>query len=170
MALTREQKQKIIADLKEKIEKQKIIVFADFTGLKVKDLSELRKRIKAADSEIKVIKKTLLNIAFEKGGLKIDVKKLKGEIAVTFGYKDEISTAKTVYQFSLENQNLKILGGYFQGEFREADEIVTLAQLSSKKELLSNLVRSISGPISNFVNVLQGNIKGLIYVLTKIKT
>ena len=170
MALTKVQKQKILDELKEKIAKQKVMIFADFTGLKVKDLSNLRKKIKAADGEIKVAKKTLLGLAVKGAGLEFEAKKIKGEIALVFGYKDEISLTKIIYQFAEANPNLKILGGFLENQFRTAEEIITLAQLPTKEELLSGLVRSVSAPISNFINVLQGNIKGLLQVLTQIKT
>ena len=170
IALTKVQKQKILDELKEKIAKQKVMIFADFTGLKVKDLSNLRKKIKAADGEIKVAKKTLLGLAAKGAGLEFEAKKIKGEIASVFGYKDEISLAKIIYQFASANPNLKILGGFLENQFRTAEEIITLAQLPTKEELLSGLVRSVSAPISNFINVLQGNIKGLIIVLAKAKT
>jgi large subunit ribosomal protein L10 len=117
-----------------------------------------------------VAKKTLLGLALKSAKLEIETKKIPGEIAVIFGYKDEISPAKIVYQFSQEHPNLKILGGVIENKFREAEQIITLAQLPTREELLARLVGSISAPISNFVNVLQGNIKGLIYVLTKVKT
>lgn len=170
MALTKAQKQKIVEDLKEKIARQKTMIFVDFTGLKVKDLSNLRKKLRAVDSELKVAKKTLLGLVFKKAGLEIEAKKIKGEIALVLGYNDGLSPAKIIYQFSQENPNLKILGGFFEKKFREAEEIITLAQLPAREELLAKLVGTISAPVSNLVNVLQGNIKGLIYVLTKVKT
>ena len=114
-------------------------------------------------------KKTLLGLAAKSAGLEFETKKLKGEIASVFGYKDEISLAKIIYQFALANPNLKILGGFLENQFRTAQDFITLAQLPAKEELISGLVRSVSAPISNFINVLQGNIKGLIYLLTKIK-
>lgn len=170
MPLTKIQKQKILEDLKEKITKQKAMIFVDFSGLKVKDLSELRKKIKAVGNEIKIAKKTLLTIAFKKANLEFEVKKLKGEIGVIFGIKDEISPAKLAYQFAETNPNLKILAGFFENNFLEAEKIVELAKLPTKEELLTKLLGSIKSPISNFINVLQANIKGLIYVLTKVKT
>lgn len=94
---------------------------------------------------------------------------MEGEIASVFGFKDEILPAKTAYQFSLENKNLRMLGGYFKGKFMGAEEIITLAQLPTKDELLGRLVGSISAPISNFARVLHANIKGLIYALSAIK-
>ena len=169
MPLTKEQKQKIIEDLKEKIERQKAMIFADFTGLKVKDLSNLRKKLRLADNELKVVKKTLLGSALKERDFKIDIEKLKGEIAIVFGFKDALSLAKIIYQFSQENPNLKILGGFFEKKFQEAEEIITLAQLPSREELLARLAGTIFAPVSNFVNVLQGNIKGLICILTKVK-
>jgi len=169
MPLTKEKKQKIVEDLKEKIARQKAMIFVDFTGLKVKDLSNLRKKLKAVNSELKVAKKTLLGLVFKKAGLEIEAKKIKGEIALIFGYNDGLSLAKMIYQFAEANPNLKILGGFFEKKFREAEEIITLAQLPAREELLAKLAGTIFAPVSNLVNVLQGNVKGLIYVLIKVK-
>jgi len=169
MPLTKIQKQKILKDLKEKISKQKVTIFVDFTGLKVKDIFDLRKKLKMVDSQLKVAKKTLVQIAFKETGLKTEIKKLKGEIAFVFGLKDEISPAKIIFQFSQINPNLKILGGFLENKFIEAEKIVELAKLPTKEELLGKLVGSISAPISNFANVLKESIKGLIYVLSAIE-
>ena len=170
MAQTKIQKEKTLDDLKEKIDRQKAMIFVDFTGLKVKDFSNLRKKLKAADNEIKVAKKTLMRIIFKNEKLEIDTKKLPGEIALVFGYKDIISPAKMVWQFSQQNQNLKILGGFIENKLKEAEEIITLAQLPTREELLAKLVGSISAPVYNFVYALQYNLKGLIYLLTKVRT
>jgi len=169
MAQTKEQKQKILNDLEEKIAKQKAMVFVDFTGLKVKDIMDLRKKLKATDNELKVAKKTLMKIAFEKAKLEAEIKKFPGEIALVFSYKDLIAPAKIVWQFSQENPSLKILGGFLENKFKEAEEIIMLAQLPTKEELLAKLVGGISAPIYNFVKALQYNLKGLVYLLTKIK-
>lgn len=168
MALTKEKKQKIVDDLKEKVAKAKAIIFVDFTGLKVKELSELRKKLKLTDGEIKVVKKTLAGRVLRENKLEFEKEKTKGEIALVFGYQDEISPAKTVYQFSSGNENLKILGGFLQNEFNEDEKIIALAKLPTRDELLANLVRAISAPISGFVNVIQGNTKGLILALNAI--
>ena len=169
MAFTKAQKQRVLEELDKKIAKQKTIIFFDFTGLKVKDFSNLRKKIKAVGDDLKVVKKTLMGIAFKKAKMEVEPKKMLGEIALVFGYQDELSTAKMVYQFSKQNGKLKILGGFFEGKFREAEEIITLAQLPSKEELLARLVGSIEAPVSNFVYSLQYNIKGLLYLLSSVK-
>jgi len=163
--LTRVQKQKIIEDLKEKIARQKAMIFVDFTGLKVKELSNLRKKLKGTGDEIKVAKKTLIGLALKSAKLEIEAKKIKGEIAVVFGYKDEISPAKVIWQFSQEHPNLKILGGFLENKFREAQDLIVLAQIPSKEGLLAKLVGSISAPVSNLVNVLQAPLEACLYVI-----
>jgi len=171
MALTKEQKKKIVEDLREKIKEQKAIIFVAISGVKVKDLTILRKKLKEADDELKVAKKTLLGIILKEAKLKMEAKELLGEIAVVFGYKNELSPAKTVYQFAESNPNVKILGGFIESqkkEFLNAEQIVELAKLPTKEELLGRLVGSISAPVSGLVNVLQGNLRNLAYLLSRI--
>jgi large subunit ribosomal protein L10 len=170
MAKTKEEKKKILKDLKEKIEKQKIMIFVDFTGVKSKDLFLLRRKLKELGNEMKVAKKTLINLALKEKNLNvIDVRKMLGEVAVIFGMKDEISSAKTVYEFSKENKNLKILGGIFGRNFIGPEKIEELAKLPTKEELLAKLVSEISAPISNFVYVLRSIPQSLVFVLSQIQ-
>ena len=91
------------------------------------------------------------------------------EIALVLGYKDEVSPAKLVWQTSKTNQNLKIIGGFMNNKLMTAEEVATLAQLPSREELLAKMVGSMASPMSGFLTVLQGNIKGLVRVLSQIK-
>ena len=169
MPLTHQQKEEIIKNLKDKIVRQKMMVFVDFTGLKVRKLSELRKELKEINSLFKVSKKTLLGIVLKdfNSSLAQEVGKLKGELGVILGFGNEgdILPIKTVYNFSIKNKNLKILGGFFEEKFIDKKTVLELAKIPTKKELLAKLVGSFAAPISNFANVLQGNIKGLVCVL-----
>jgi len=169
LALTKQQKQKILDGLRDKIARQKAIILVGVTGLKVKDLADLRRRLKSIDANIQITKKTLAGIALKEKKLDFDKDKLKEETGFVFGFKDEIGTAKTVYQFTKENENLKILSGYLKNQPKDAEEIITFAQLPSREELLAKLVGSLSAPASNFVYALNYNIKGLVYLLTKVK-
>lgn len=169
MALNKTQKQKILEELKEKITRQKAIVFADFSGLKIKDLSALRKKVKCSDCELKVAKKTLISLALKKEGIEINLKKMEGEIVLCFGYKDEVLPFKILYDFSKEKENLKILGGLIGEETIEKEKAIEIAQLPTKKELLAKIVGSIKTPILSLVNVLQGNLRNLVLVLKAIQ-
>jgi len=169
MPLTKKQKEKIVEELKEKIDRQKAMVFVAIEGLKAADLSDLRKKLQETDCQLQVAKKTLTNVVFKEKKLEFDVESLEGQFALIFGFGDEISPAKITYQFSKGNENLKILGGFFENEFKNAEEIITLAKIPSKQELLAKVVGSISSPISGFINVLQGNIRNLVCILSAIK-
>ncbi|MFH1894505.1 MAG: 50S ribosomal protein L10 [Patescibacteria group bacterium] len=170
MPLSKEQKKKALSAIKEKIAKQKAMFFVDFAGFKVKDMSSLRKKIRGLDAEFKVAKKTLMDLALKEAKLQIDVKKMPGEIAMVMGYKDEVSPAKLIWETSRTNKNLKILGGFMNNKLMTKEEVEFLAQLPGKDELLAKVVGSIASPMSGVLNVLQGNIKGLIRILTQIKT
>lgn len=169
MALTKEQKKNIVEKLKQSIAEQKAVVFIAIDSLKATELFDLRKELKQDNCLLTVAKKTLLSIAFKQSKMEFDAKELEGELALIFGFEDEIMPAKIAYQFSRKNKNLKILGGFFENEIKTAEEMITLAKIPSREELLAKIIGSIKAPVSGFVNVLQGNIKGLIYVLTQIK-
>ena len=169
MAKTKLQKKEIIEKLKEKIEKQKIMIFVDFSGLMVDEISQLRKNLKENNSEIKVVKKSLAHLAFKEKNIDLDPQTLPGQLAIVFGWKDFIIPAKIVWQFSKENPNLKILGGFLENSFLEKEKIVNLAKLPTKEEILANLINKISAPISGLLNSLQWNQRKLLFVLSSIK-
>lgn len=158
MALTKAQKQNILENLRDKVTRQKAIILVGIAGLKVKDISNLRKKLKTVDAELKVVKKTLVEIVFKENKLAFEKGKFKTEIALVFGYKDGILPAKTIYQSIKESENLKILGGYLENSFKEAEEIIELAKLPSREELLANLFFTAKSPIFALNNILQRNL------------
>ena len=169
MPTTKEQKKLILEGLNERVKKQTTIIIVDFTGLKAVESFALRESLKKVNAELKVAKKTLIQLALKNNNLDKNIREINGEIALVFGYHDEILPAKTVYDFTKENENLKILGGFFENEFQNAEKFIELAKLPSKEELLGRLVGSISSPLTGFVRSLQYNLKGLIFALNAIK-
>ena len=167
MPLTKKQKQEILEDLKEKIASQKAMLFLDFANLKAKDLFALRNLLKKEQNLLKVAKKTLLSLALKQKypQLAEKVKELKGQPCIVFSFSDEILPAKIIYQFSRENPELKILGAFFGGEFQKPEDVINLAQLPSRKELLAQLLSSFSGPMRGLVNSLRGNLQKFAYIL-----
>jgi len=143
MPLNKTQKQNIINDLKDKVAKQKAIVFADFKGLKVKNLSILRKEMKSKECELKVAKKSLISIVLKAEKIEADIKKMEGEIIMGFGYKDEILPFKLLYDFSKSNENLKLLGGLIKNEFVSKEKAIEFGQLLSKEDILGQLFFSV---------------------------
>ena len=169
MPTTKEQKKLILEGLNERVKKQTTIIIVDFTGLKAAESFDLRESLKKVNAELKVAKKTLIQLALKNNNLDKNIREMSGEIGLVFGYQDEILPAKVVYDFSKKNEKLKILGGFFENKFQEAEKFIELAKLPSKEELLGKLVGSISSPLTGFVRSLQYNLKGLIFALNAIK-
>lgn len=168
MAQTKEQKKVIIDALADKLKDAKSVVFSDYKGLKVKDMMSLRKDLKKEGADLKVAKKTLINLAFKKAGVDFDVKEMEGQLAVATSEKDEVAAAKIIAAVAKDNENIKIIGGLLGNKEMSAEEVKALAKLPSKQELLAKLVGTINAPVSGFVNVLAGNVRGFVQVLKAI--
>jgi len=162
---TREQKKEVVKDLVEKLKDSKAVVFSDFKGLEVKDMMALRNKLREEGVNFGVFKKTLISIAIKEAGIEMDAKKLEGQIAIAISSKDEVAAAKIIAEMAKANENLKIVGGLLGSEEMSAEEVNALAKLPSKEELLSKMVGSLNAPVSGFVNVLSGNLRGLVNVL-----
>jgi len=165
MVLTKDQKKNLIDGIQNRVVKSKTLVFTNYQGLKVKDLNILRKKLKEKGIEYKVIKNTLARLVFKNNDLKIEDTILDKPAAVAFGYKDEVEPSKIIHEFAKTNNKLEILGGIVNGEFMDVAAIKALALLPSREELYAKVVGSIAAPISGFVNVMSGNLRGLVSVL-----
>lgn len=173
--LNKKQKKQLVQKLREKIKENKLIVVCNFEGLSVEKQKEFKKNVKRSGSEVFVIKRRLLEKAFLEEN--INFPKIGGSIMIIFG-KDEILPAKIAYQFikslSSKKEKFEFIGGVINNEKEyqtlSKDELVEIALLPSREELLRRLIGTLSAPLSNFINVLQGNLKGLIQVLTTIKS
>ena len=165
MALNREQKEKIVQDIKTSAESQKAMVFVGFSGLKVKDVLALKAKLKTINGVFKVCKKTLLNIVLRDERYKVKVRELEGQVAVAFGLDDEAALAKTIYDFSREQENLKVLGGFFNNRFQGKEYVFAIAKLPFRGQLLSQLLYSMKAPLSNLAYVLQAPLKACVFVI-----
>lgn len=167
MAISREKKEKVTEELKNKLDKAQSVVITDYKGLTVDEINELRNKLREKEVEYHVVKYTLLKLALKQRGLdNVDLADFKAHpIALAFGYKDEVGTAKTVYEFAKEHEMLDIIGGISEGSNVSVDTIKNLALLPSQEELYAKLVGSINAPLSGLVNVLSGNLRGLVSVL-----
>jgi len=168
--LTKTQKVKIVEDLADRFQRQKIAVFSDFHGVPVMEISGLRRLLKQQGSEYKVAKKTLLDRALEAVGSAARTKGLQGEIGVAFGYSDGVGLTKVLSKFSKDNQTFKILGGILAGKILSAAEILVLSRLPSREALLGQLLGALQSPIHAFAAVLQANTRNLAIVLNKIRS
>ena len=158
MALTKEQKTKQIDSIKEKVSKQKSVIFVDFAKVPSKDMFGLRKSLKEAGCNLKIAKKTLVRIAFGQSNISFWNKiksAIPGQLALVFGIEDEIAPARIANTFAKTHENFKILGGIFENRFIDRERVLVLANIPTRNELLSRLVGSLSSSMSSFVRVLD---------------
>lgn len=168
--LTRNQKHELVKELTEKIKAAKSVVFVDFKGLKVKDATILKKSLRAAQVEYVVVRKTLIDIALKNAGIEgAEIAQLEGQVAVSLSNADEVAGAKIISDFAKTNESVKMLGGVLGDQLMTAAEVKALAKIPSREQLLGQLVGTLNAPVSGFVNVLAGNLRGLVGVLNAIK-
>lgn len=170
MAKTREQKEQTVAKLTSQFEATKLAVLADYRGLNVSEISDLRAKLREAGIPFTVAKNTLIKLAIANTSRKPeDTSILAGPVAIAFG-QDEVGPAKIVAEFSKQNEALEILGAIDEtGKVLTTEEVKALAKLPSKQELLGQVVGTIAAPMSGFVRVLNGNINNLVYALAAIQ-
>lgn len=170
MPKSKSQKEQIIQDLADNLASFKSLVFADYKGLTVADASAIRNICRKEGAKYLVAKKTLIQRALDKAGLKdINVKEMTGNIALVIGFEDEVAPAKLAANFAKDHEALKLLGGIMENKYIDLAQVQALSKIPSRVELLAKLVGSINAPVSGFVNVLAGNIRGLVNVLNGIK-
>ncbi len=165
------QKQEILRNLSEKFKKSKSVVFAGFNALTVKDNEVLRDQFRKENSEYYVAKKTLMNLAFKDQIGDLNVRSMDGKLAAVFSYEDEVAPAKIIANFRKDKEKadkIFFLGGILENKLLSKEEMESLSQLPSKPELYAKLVGSLNAPVSGFVNVLAGNLRGLVGVLKAI--
>jgi len=165
MALTKSKKQEMLSGIKESLKNSKACIIADASSVKVADMQDVRKKLRENNAYMKVLKNTLFKKALKDHGLELDEDILTRPLAVAFDENDEVSPAKILYEKAKEIENLNILGAIIGKEFFDTSKVNELAQLPAKEELYAKLVGSINSPITGFVNVLAGNMRGLVNVL-----
>lgn len=169
MAKTKEQKQAAAQALAQNLKESKAAVFANFQGLTVQETEELRAKCRENNIVLTASKKTLLKRALSDIGLDVDTKAFEGGVAAAFGTDDEVAPAQVVAKFAKDHEVVTLFGGILEGQFIDAAKVTELSKLPSKEELYAKLVGSLNAPVSGFVNVLAGNLRGLVGVLNAIK-
>ncbi len=168
MALTREKKQEIVEELVTLLSESKVTVVANYNGTTVKEFQQLRSQAKENSTTIKVVKNRLIKKALSSvDALKeVETTTLANQLLYAFNSEDEVAPAQTLAKFSKETGKLEFVGAITEdGNFIDAEAVKALASLPSKDQLRAQLVGTISAPLSGFVNVLSGNIRGVLNVL-----
>lgn len=147
MALTRAKKAELIASYSEALKGAKSAVYVKFKGLSVADTSTLRSQLFGENSHYTVVKKTLWKRATDDAGIKGEAPVTGEELAVVYG-ADLLVPARVSYEFSKAHKDsFTILGGIFDGEFKNQSEMLSIATIPPREVLLSQLAYLLKSPI-----------------------
>lgn len=164
-----ESKQQVVNEISEKLNRAVSAVLTDYRGLNVSEATKLRKELRDAGVEYRVLKNTLTKLAAEKVGLDELNKDLVGPTAIAFSYDDPVAPARILSKFAKDHKKLVLKAGVVEGKVIDFAGVTALAELPPREVLLSQVLAGFQAPVSGFVNVLQGNLRNFACVINAIK-
>lgn len=153
--ITRQSKDAVIKDLKEKIESSKALFLTNVIGMEANDAVELRKKVREAQGGIVVTRNSLFGIAGKGTHAEELLSGLKGTNAVAFAYEDAPGVAKAIYETSKELEVVTLGKGYLGTDLLDEKEVAVLAKLPSRDEMLGTLLATFNAPVSAFARLMN---------------
>jgi len=166
----KQQKAEIVQEIREKVAKSQIGILTDFKGLKVEDMTRLRRQVQEAAAELTVVKNTLLRrAASDDSPLSPLMPHFTGPNALTLGYEDPVAVTKVLIKFAQEKPQLQIKGASLGGQALTLKDLEALSRLPAREVLLAQLLGVLQGVPTALVTVLAGVIRNLLNVLVALK-
>lgn len=168
MAISKTKKEEVVQEIGQLLSVTKLTVVASYQGTDVKGMQQLRKAARENHTTVRVAKnrlvaKALLSNDQLKG---VDLSALKGQLLYAFNAEDEVAGAQVLATFAKTNPSVEFIGAITpEGVFMAADDVKALAALPSKDQLRAQLIGTLQAPFGGFVNVLAGNVRGILNVL-----
>lgn len=165
MAISKDKKQQLVADLNEILSDAKMTVFAKYQGLSVSELQELRHLARENNVKIKIVKNRLVRVAM--GEIAVykdtDTSALEGQLLYAISNDDEVAPAQVLAKFAKEHQALELKGAFSaEGKSLNEQEVVELSKLPSKDQLIGQVVNMLTGTVNDVTNALSGNLHALL--------
>jgi large subunit ribosomal protein L10 len=168
MAKSKAQKELDLAELTSKLKEAKSVVFTEYRGTTVKDIDKFRKSLIKENVFSKVYKVTLVKKALEANGVDASSLDYKTPVILSISNEEETAPARIIKGLGKDIKTVSMLAGLVDGKLVTKAQVTALADMPSKLELRAKLVGTINAPVSGFVNVLAGNLRGLINVLNAV--
>ena len=153
--MNRQEKEAVVAELRDKLERSKAAVLTDYRGLKVMEITELRHKLREEGVEYRVVKNSLIRLAVKDTEVAALKDYLIGPNAVAFSYDDEITPAKLLLGYAKQNQKLEVKAGVMAGRLMLEEEMKELVNLPSKSELQAQLLGIMSTLPSRLLGVMN---------------
>ena len=166
---SRVEKQATVSELVAKLRRAQTVALADYRGLNVAQMTDLRQKAREAQIELRVIKNTLAIRAAEEAGMEPMSELLKGPTAVAISYDNPAAPAKLLVDFARTARQLEIKGGMVVGRLFSAADIRALATLPSREVLLTQVVSAMQMPLASMASVLAAPMRGLVTALEAVR-
>ena len=167
--MKRTEKEAQVQMIKEKLSEAQAVILADYRGLTVEEMTELRKKLREAGVELRVVKNTLARLAAKEAKIDDLDSHLNGPIAMAFGIGDPVAPAKILHTFARTHKNLELKAGLLEKKILDRKGIEALAALPTR-EVLCQLAAAMVGPLRNLGFVLSAPIRDLVYVLEAVQS
>jgi large subunit ribosomal protein L10 len=165
LAISREKKEALVADYADKMSRSQVMILADYRGLTVANITDLRQRLREQNGGFHVIKNSLFARALQEAGVDVPADRLEGPLAVGFSYGEPSPVAKVLLDFARETQILQVQGAILGGHFVAADQVRAIADLPPREVLLAQLLGTVQGPMSTLVSTITAPLRELAQVL-----
>lgn len=165
MAISREKKEQLVQKYVDQLKESEAIILADYRGLTVSQLQELRGKIREAEGSFAVVKNTLAERALTDAGLPVPEEMLFGPVGIGFCGNNIPGVAKAVADFAKANEALEIKGGLMGEKVISEDDVKNLAKLPSLDVLRAQMLGLINAPATQLVGVVAGGVRQMVNVL-----
>lgn len=158
----------LLNEIENKLQENRHFILVEYKGLTVEEMTNLRRSLREAESELKVIKNTLFEIALKNANIQGFEDYLTGPNAVVYVKEDPVAASKKIVAFAKDHEALKIKAGFVEGHVFDAKKIEELSKLPSREELIAKLLGSLKAPLYGLVSVAIGPLRGLAIALSEI--
>ncbi|MBI4775542.1 MAG: 50S ribosomal protein L10 [Deltaproteobacteria bacterium] len=167
--MKREKKEEVVAEMRDVLARTRMAILADYKGLNVESITQIRNSLRDAGIEFRVVKNTLARLASKETNIEKLNPFLKGPSALVLSYDDVVAPAKVMAEFTKKYQRLQIKAGLLEGKVLTQQEIGDLAKLPSREVLLSKLLSAMNGVPGGFVRLLANVLQTFMGTLTAIR-
>lgn len=163
------QKKELVEKLAKDLGDAEISFLVDYKGLTVSQVTELRAKLREAGAQMAVVKNTMMRLAAKGTGSEVLIDLFKGPNAIIISKDDPVAPAKVLSEFLKTNEKMQLKGASLSGKFLSEEDVMQLAKMPSKEELLAKLVYTLNAVPTNLVNVLAGVPRSFLNVLNAVK-
>ncbi|MGE5389910.1 MAG: 50S ribosomal protein L10 [Deltaproteobacteria bacterium] len=164
-----EEKQQVVKEIEQMLNDATLVVFTDYRGTTVDEISTLRNSLRVPGVKFQVLKNTMTEFALKNIGLPEMADQIAGPNAVLFSNEDPVGPVKTLAEFIKKTKKMEIKVGILEGQVIGPEKIKALADLPPREALVAQVLGTMQAPITSFVYVLNANLTGLVRALDQIR-